>query len=76
MNFRIAIIKNAGESSLGARVLLVCLVSFRPNSDPAYLFEQMCSERISPYGGDGDSDEDDAWEEKEIVFAPTNPRTR
>jgi len=47
----------------------------RPNSDPAYLFEQMCSERISPYGVDGDSDEEDAWEEKEIIFAPPSQRT-
>jgi len=47
----------------------------RPNSDPAYLFEQMCSERISPYGVDGDSDEEDAWEEKEIIFATSSQRT-
>jgi len=43
----------------------------RPQSDPAYLFEQMCNERIGPYGVDGDSDEEDAWEEKEIIFAAT-----
>jgi len=43
----------------------------RPNSDSAYLFEQMCSERISPYGVDGDSDDEDAWEDKEIIFSST-----